>query len=83
MTQIILDTAQTKLVLQSHDPVRICDPEGNVIGIVAPTPVSSADESSFTPEEIAAAKRALAAPDTGRTTKEVLARLRALWPESE
>jgi hypothetical protein len=36
MTHITLDTAQAKLVLQSRDQVQLWDPDGSVIGIVAP-----------------------------------------------
>lgn len=81
MTHITLDSAQAKLVLQSRDQVQLWDPDGNVIGIVAPAPNFAAEDSPFTAEEIAAAKRALAAPGPWRTTQEVLERLRSKWPE--
>ena len=38
MSQLFLDSVQTKVVLQSHDPVSVCDPEGNVLGVIAPAP---------------------------------------------
>jgi hypothetical protein len=83
MTQIILDSTQAQIFVQARDQIQFCDADGNLLGVLAPATKPDAPDDIFTPEEIAAAKRALAAPGPRRTTKEVLERLRAKWPEQE
>jgi len=80
MAQIILDSAQARIVLQAHDQVRVCDESGNLLGVFAPPSKSKSSEYVCTDEEIEAAKRALAAPGPRRTTQEVLEGLRAMQP---
>ena len=72
MAQIILDSTQTRIVLQAHDQVHVCDESGNLLGVSAPPNKSKSSEYVCTDEEIAAEKQALAAPGPRRTTQEVL-----------
>jgi hypothetical protein len=74
MTQITLDNAQTQIVLQAHDPVRVCSADGTVLGTLAPLSNAS-DVAPVSSDEIDAAKCALDSPGPWRTTKEVLERL--------
>ena len=81
MTQLNLDSAQAQIVLQARDQIRICDPDGKVLAVIAPTIVDKSNGRDFTDEEIEEAKRRRDAPGPCYTTQEVLAHLRALRPE--
>lgn len=81
MTQIILDSTQAQIFVQARDQIRFCDADGKLLGVLAPATNPGEPDDICSPEEIAAAKRALAGPGPGRTTQEVLERLRAKWPE--
>jgi hypothetical protein len=87
MAQITLSTAQAQIVVQAHDQIRVCDADGNLLGVLAPVPNDKKKDSSnghdFTDEEIEAAKRSRDNPGPLRTTKEVLELLRSIRPESE
>ena len=45
--QIILASAQLDIVLQGQGAVRVCDPDGNSLGIIAPATDRSADDPIF------------------------------------
>ncbi|HEX3997620.1 MAG TPA: hypothetical protein VHX65_03615 [Pirellulales bacterium] len=82
MTQIILDDAQAQIVLNAREPIQVCDPDGNVLGIIPPAAKAPPSGYVFTDAEIEAAKRSRANPGQCRTTQEVLEHLRAIWPEN-
>jgi hypothetical protein len=83
MTQIILDSTQARIVCQAHDQIRVCDPDGKVLRVIAPATNNQLTDSFFTDEEIEEAKRRRDTPGPRFTTKEVLEHLRALRPEVE
>lgn len=70
MTKIILDPQQANLLKASNGDVTIVDESGQVLGYVK--------RSSFTPEEIAEAKRRSQSGGPWRTTEQVMERLRSL-----
>jgi hypothetical protein len=85
MPQIILDSTQAQIVIHARDPIRVCDANGNLLGVLAPAESDKPKETSsgrdFSDEEIEAAKRSRDTPGPRSTTQEVLARLRAMRPE--
>lgn len=87
MTQITLDSTQAQILLQAHGLVRVCGPDGDLLGVIAPPIKDKAGSESgsgdFTDEDIEEAKRRRDAPGPRYTTKEVLEHLRALRPEVE
>src|SRR5690242_8569342 len=69
MTQITLTEEQMKVLRQAPAPIQVCDPEGNVLGIVHP-------ERSA--EFIAEMKRRASAPGARYTGEQVQGHLQAL-----
>jgi hypothetical protein len=69
MVQIVLTEEQLKVVASALQPIQVCDGKGNVLGSLPPI---------WTEEDIAEAKRILAANQTWHTTEQVLAHLRSL-----
>jgi hypothetical protein len=75
MTKIVLTDEQMKVVRQAQEPVRICDPQGIVLGTVDP---------EITPEFVAEMKRRAAAPGpryTGEQVRVHLQKLEAAWQQ--
>ncbi len=72
MTRIVLTDEQAKVVAAATEPVPVCDARGNVLGFLNPV---------WTEEDIAEAKKALAAGGPWYTTEQVLAHLRSLGPK--
>jgi len=76
MTQLVLTPEQASLVSQTQGKLPIYLPDGRVAGYlsrIAPT-----DRPVFTPDEIAAARRAADSPGPWYTTQQVLDHLRTL-----
>jgi uncharacterized protein YmfQ (DUF2313 family) len=74
MQELILTEEQAKLVAQAAGPVRVKDPQGNLLGHLEP---------ELTPDMIAELKRQAASPGPFFTGAQVQARLRALEAEWE
>ena len=72
MGKIVLTEEQVAILKGATGPVIVCDPEGNIVASVDPTP---------TPDEISELKRRAAGPGPWYTTGQVLARLEALQAE--
>ncbi len=72
MTRIVLTDEQAKLVAAATKPVPVCDSAGNVLGFLNPV---------WSEDDIAEAKKTLAANDPWYTTEQVLAHLRSLGPK--
>jgi hypothetical protein len=71
MSQIFLSPQQTEMLANSSDPVILCDPSGNVVGYVN-------REVGFTEEDINEARRRITSNEPGRTSEQVMERLRSL-----
>jgi hypothetical protein len=69
MSQIVLTEEQMKIVRQSKDPVKDCDPTGLILGTVDP---------EITPEFIAEMKRRAAKPGPRYTSEQVRNHLQPL-----
>lgn len=69
MPEIVLDQAQADVVAGSVEPVKVCDPTGEVLGYIDPL---------WTHADIAEAKRRLASDQPRYTTAQVLEHLRSL-----
>jgi len=74
MTKIELTPEQASIVSAARGPVRICLPDGSIVGWLK-CDITPA-EPIFTPEEIAEAERRLDAAGPWFTTEEVLESLR-------
>jgi uncharacterized protein YmfQ (DUF2313 family) len=72
MPKIILTEEQLRIAAQAFGPVKVCQPNGMVLGYIEP---------QLTPEMIAELKRRAGAPGFRYTGKQVQARLRALQEE--
>jgi hypothetical protein len=70
MMQITLDSEQVKVVVQTRGEVQVCDPAGNVLGVMTP----AADW--LEQQDIVESKRRLASNQPRYTTEEVLEHLR-------
>lgn len=78
MSRIVLTPEQAAIVGSADGYVRVCGPDGQILGW-ASLSMRMADpkESVFTPEEVAAAERAAEQETEWYTTKEVLDRLKS------
>ena len=74
MIRIVVDDEQAKAIAAARHRVEACDGNGKVLGVVKPTTPTC----GFSAEEIAEAKRRLAAPGPRYTTEQVLEHLRSL-----
>jgi hypothetical protein len=73
MIRIVVDNEQAKAIVDAKEAVQVCDESGKVLGVI-----DRAGSALFTAEEIARAKRNLAAPGPRYTTEQVLEHLRSL-----
>lgn len=78
MTKIILTPEQSSLLGSAQGSIALVLPDGRVIGWATPTPPGEPTSWDFTPEEIAEAREDLHENVQGRTTAEVLERLKLL-----
>jgi hypothetical protein len=69
MTQLILNAEQSQIVAKALEPVEVCAPNGEVLGVIEP---------AVTREEIADAKQRLATDQPRYTTAQVLEHLQSL-----
>jgi hypothetical protein len=69
MTDIRLDEEQAAVVAKALEPVRVCAPNGDVLGFIKP---------AFTAADIAEAKRRSMSEGPWYTTKQVLEHLHEL-----
>ena len=74
MTQIVLTEDQAQVLRQALEPIQVCDPNGRVLGCIAP---------QSTLEHIEEARRRLASNQPRYTSQEVAAHLKALQAEWE
>lgn len=72
MTQIVLTEEQARIVALALEPIRVCDPKGNILGRIEP---------EVTAEDLAETKRRLASDQPHYTSQQVAAHLRALEEE--
>lgn len=70
MHEIILTDEQAEIARSADGPIRVRDAQGRICGYLTAW--------DFSPEEIEAAKRALASDQPRLTTKQVLEHLRSL-----
>ena len=77
MTQLVLTPEQASLVSQTQGKLPIYLPDGSVAGYLSRI-APSTDRPVFTPEEIAAAKRAADSAGPWYSTQQVLDHLRTL-----
>jgi hypothetical protein len=69
MPDLVLTQEQAEVLARALEPVRVCDPQGNVLRVIPPI---------WTQDDIAEAKRILASNHTWYTTEQVLAHRRSL-----
>lgn len=79
MTQIVLTPEQAAVLAGSESTVRLCAPDGSIVGYGRSGRFITPKEPVFTPEEIAAAERSIDEYNgPWHTTAEVLEHLRSL-----
>ena len=77
MTQLVLTPEQASLVSQTPGTLPIYLPDGSVAGYLSRL-APGHDRPVFTPEEVAAARRAADSPGPWYSTQQVIDRLRTL-----
>ena len=69
MTQLMLNAEQTKIIAKSLEPIQVCSPTGEVLGVIQP---------EISREEIARLKQVAKSDGPWYTTEQVLQHLGTL-----
>jgi hypothetical protein len=78
MTRIVLSPEQAAILGGAKEPVRICLPDGSIVGWLSSTMHLPPKQAGCTPEEVEDAEKSLENSSSWRTTREVLESLHDL-----
>jgi hypothetical protein len=80
MTFMMVNDEQARLIAEASSPVIFVDARGREIGKLQPLSADQLKSPGISEEELAELKRRMASPGPGKTTEEILDRLKAMAP---